>query len=251
MTKFASERDTLKSKFPKMREAPTDQRLGITQPPLQKTYAPDYRLIDLPSPREAAPGPIDLFELIEHRQSRREYSAEPITLAQLSFLLWATQGVKRVVKEGFATMRTVPSGGSRHAFETYLAANRVDGLEPGIYRYLALEHKLLRMSSPPDLHAQLGAACCGQNYVGTAAVVFFWSCIPYRCEWRYSVAAHKTLAQDSGHVCQNLYIACEALGLGTVAIGSYHQETADTLLGLDGADEFVIYAAPVGPRVGV
>ena len=60
------------------------------------------------------------------------------------------------------------------------------------------------------------------------------------------MAAHKTLAQDSGHVCQNLYIACEALGLGTVAIGSYHQETADALLGLDGTDEFVIYAAPVG-----
>jgi SagB-type dehydrogenase family enzyme len=144
----------------------------------------------------------------------------------------------------------VPSGGSRHAFETYLAANRVDGLEPGIYRYLALEHKLIRVSSPPDLPAQLGKACFGQDFAGTAAAVFFWSCIPYRCEWRYAVAAHKTLAQDSGHVCQNLYIACEALGLGTVAIGSYHQETADALCGLDGTDEFVIYAAPVG-RVGV
>ncbi len=250
MTKFANERDTLRSKFPKMRETPADQRLGIAQPPLQKAYAPDSKLIDLPSPREAAPGQIDLFELIERRQSRREYSPEPITLAQLSFLLWATQGVKRVVKDGFATMRTVPSGGSRHAFETYLAVNRVDGLEPGIYRYLAIEHKLICISSPPDLPAQLGAACFGQHYVGTAAVVFFWSCTPYRCEWRYSTAAHKTLAQDSGHACQNLYLACEALGLATVAIGSYHQETADALLGLDGADEFVIYAAPVGPRVG-
>ena len=246
MSRFPSERDFLKSKFPKMREEPTDQRLGLPQPPLQKAYPPDGMLIDLPSPREVALGPTDLFELIERRQSRREYSAEPITLAELSFLLWATQGVKRIVKDGFATMRSVPSGGSRHAFETYLAVNRVDGLEPGVYRYLALEHKLIRVSSPPDLPAQVGKACFGQDYVGTAAVVFFWSCIPYRCEWRYAVAAHKTLAQDSGHVCQNLYIACEALGLGTVAIGSYHQETADALLGLDGADEFVIYAAPVG-----
>ena len=250
MSRFPSERDTLRSKFPKMREEPTDQRLGLPQPPLQKAYAPDALLIDLPSPREVALGPTDLFELIERRQSRREYSDKPITLQELSFLLWATQGVKRIVRDGFATLRTVPSGGSRHAFETYLAANRVDGLEPGIYRYLALEHKLIRVSSPPDLPAQLGKACFGQDYVGTAAVVFFWSCIPYRCEWRYAVAAHKTLAQDSGHVCQNLYIACEALGLGTVAIGSYHQETADALCGLDGTDEFVIYAAPVG-RVGV
>ena len=249
MSRFPSERDTLRSKFPKMREEPTDQRLGLPQPPLQKAYAPDALLIDLPSPREVALGPTDLFELIERRQSRREYSDKPITLQELSFLLWATQGVKRIVRDGFATLRTVPSGGSRHAFETYLAANRVDGLEPGIYRYLALEHKLIRVSSPPDLPAQLGKACFGQDFAGTAAAVFFWSCIPYRCEWRYAVAAHKTLAQDSGHVCQNLYIACEALGLGTVAIGSYHQEMADALCGLDGTDEFVIYAAPVG-RVG-
>lgn len=246
MSRFPSERDTLKSKFPRMREEPTDQRLGLPQPPLQKAYAPDAMLIDLPSPREVAPRQIDLFDLIERRRSRREYSVEPITLAELSFLLWATQGVKRVVRDGFATMRTVPSGGSRHAFETYLAVNRVNGLEPGIYRYLALEHKLIHISSPPDLPAKLGKACFGQDFIGTAAVVFFWSCIPYRCEWRYAVAAHKTLAQDSGHVCQNLYIACEALGLGTVAIGSYHQETADALCGLDGTDEFVIYAAPVG-----
>ncbi|MBP7892926.1 MAG: SagB/ThcOx family dehydrogenase [Firmicutes bacterium] len=246
MSRFPSERDTLKSKFPRMREEPTDQRLGLPQPSLQEAYAPDATLIDLPSPRVTAPRSVDLFDLIERRRSRREYLAEPITLAELSFLLWATQGVKRVVRDGFATMRTVPSGGSRHAFETYLAVNRVDGLEPGIYRYLALEHKLIHISSPPDLPAKLGKACFGQDFVGTAAVVFFWSCIPYRCEWRYSVAAHKTLAQDSGHVCQNLYIACEALGLGTVAIGSYHQETADALCGLGGTDEFVIYAAPVG-----
>ncbi len=250
MNRFPSERDTLRSKFPKMREEPTDQRLGLPQPPLQKAYAPDALLIDLPSPREVALGPTDLFELIERRQSRREYSDKPITLQELSFLLWATQGVKRIVRDGFATLRTVPSGGSRHAFETYLAVNRVVGLEPGIYRYLALEHKLIHVSSPPDLPAKVGKACFGQDFAGTAAAVFFWSCIPYRCEWRYAVAAHKTLAQDSGHVCQNLYIACEALGLGTVAIGSYHQETADALCGLDGTDEFVIYAAPVG-RVGV
>ena len=249
MSRFPSERDTLRSKFPKMREEPTDQRLGLPQPPLQKAYAPDALLIDLPSPREVALGPTDLFELIERRQSRREYSDKPITLQELSFLLWATQGVKRIVRDGFATLRTVPSGGSRHAFETYLAVNRVVGLEPGIYRYLALEHKLIHVSSPPDLPAKVGKACFGQDFAGTAAAVFFWSCIPYRCEWRYAVAAHKTLAQDSGHACQNLYIACEALGLGTVAIGSYHQEMADALCGLDGTDEFVIYAAPVG-RVG-
>jgi SagB-type dehydrogenase family enzyme len=77
-------------------------------------------------------------------------------------------------------------------------------------------------------------------------VTFVWAAIPYRTEWRYGIVSAKLIAQDSGHVMQNLYLAAEALGLGTVAIGAYHQQEMDTLLSVDGTDEFAIYAAPVG-----
>jgi SagB-type dehydrogenase family enzyme len=77
-------------------------------------------------------------------------------------------------------------------------------------------------------------------------VAFIWSCIPYRSEWRYNVAAHKTMLLDAGHLCQNLYLACEAVGCGTCAIGAYNQEAIDEFLGLDGEEEFVVYLAPVG-----
>jgi SagB-type dehydrogenase family enzyme len=65
-------------------------------------------------------------------------------------------------------------------------------------------------------------------------------------EWRYGLAAHKVIAIDAGHVCQNLYLACEAIGAGTCAIAAYDQEAMDDLVGLDGKDEFTIYLAPVG-----
>jgi SagB-type dehydrogenase family enzyme len=65
-------------------------------------------------------------------------------------------------------------------------------------------------------------------------------------EWRYHIDSHKVIAIDAGHVGQNLYLACEALGCGTCAIGAYDQEYFDELLELDGEEEFVIYAAPVG-----
>jgi SagB-type dehydrogenase family enzyme len=65
-------------------------------------------------------------------------------------------------------------------------------------------------------------------------------------EWRYDVAAHKVIALDAGHVCQNLYLACEAVDAGTCAIGAYDQEELDDLLGVDGIEEFAIYLAPVG-----
>jgi SagB-type dehydrogenase family enzyme len=86
----------------------------------------------------------------------------------------------------------------------------------------------------------------GQTFVGEAPVVFLWSCFPYRGEWRYHVAAHKIMLLDAGHLCQNLYLACEAMGCGTCAVAAYDQRLADRLVGVDGADEFVVYLAPVG-----
>jgi SagB-type dehydrogenase family enzyme len=65
-------------------------------------------------------------------------------------------------------------------------------------------------------------------------------------EWRYGLAAHKVIAIDAGHVCQNLYLSCEAIGAGTCAIAAYDQEAMDRLLRIDGKDEFTIYIAPVG-----
>jgi SagB-type dehydrogenase family enzyme len=73
-----------------------------------------------------------------------------------------------------------------------------------------------------------------------------WSAIPYRMEWRYGLAAHKVILLDAGHVCQNLYLACEAIGAGTCAVAAYDQELMDKLLRIDGNDEFVIYLAAVG-----
>jgi len=105
---------------------------------------------------------------------------------------------------------------------------------------------MCRLGEVDDAVARVGEGCNGQNFVGEGAVVFIWSVIPYRTEWRYSHLSHRAIAIDSGHVCQNLYIACAAIGVGTCAIGAFDQARMDTLVGVDGKDEFVIYLAPVG-----
>ena len=160
-------------------------------------------------------------------------------------LLWATQGVRAVVHEA-AVLRTVPSAGCRHPFETYLAVFRVDGLAPALYRYLPLEHALLLEREPEGLDQSLVAATHGQRFVAQAAVCFIWTVIPARTEWRYAEASYKVIALDAGHVCQNLYLACEAVGSGTCAIAAYRQDLMDGLLGVDGDNEFTVYIAPVG-----
>ena len=125
-----------------------------------------------------------------------------------------------------------------------MCVQRVEGLTPGLYRYLALEHKLILLNDDPNLYRQVNEATEDQNYGG--AVIFIWTTIPYRCEWRYSFVAHKIILLDAGHVCQNLYLACEAIGCGTCAIGAYNQEKMDAVLGVDGKDELTVYCAPVG-----
>ena len=240
-------RQFMKSEFAESVHERSDQAKGVPFPPLQKPLPEGKpQLIELPEPDPGILQKAEFHKLLQDRQSKRKYSAEFLSQAELAYLLWSTQGVIQELGRGHASRRTVPSGGARHAFETYLLINRVEELEPGIYRYLPFSHQLYFQEPAENLPGLLTEANLGQKFVGNAAVVFAWSCIPYRAEWRYMEHAHKNLLLDAGHVCQNLYLAVEALGLGTCAIGAYDQAVMDALLELDGEDEYVIYLAPVG-----
>lgn len=229
------------------REKPmSDQSLEKPCPPVQKSPAESAVVIKLPEARVDTLMRNDLFAAIRDRQSRRKFTVSPLTLDELAFLCWSTQGIKKILANGKVTIRTVPSAGARHPFETYIAVNNVTGLKPGVYHYLPVEHSLELCFQIPDQVQQLIGCGVGQRFVGECAACFFWSCIPYRGEWRYSIASHKNMLLDAGHVCQNLYLACEAIGCGTCAIGAYHQEKTDAFLRLDGKDEFVVYLSPVG-----
>jgi SagB-type dehydrogenase family enzyme len=143
-----------------------------------------------------------------------------------------------------ASLRIVPSGGARHPFETYLFVSRVEGLDQGLYRYLPFDHALARVKEMQDFEETLDRALLKHLFGG--AVAFVWTAIPYRSEWKYAFEASRLCLMDAGHLCQNLYLACEALGCGTCAVGAYDQEAMDELLGVDGEEEFTVYAAPVG-----
>jgi SagB-type dehydrogenase family enzyme len=236
----------LKSLGVEEEEYDSHQRKGIPPPPHEKPWPESASLVDLVKPSAMRIGNMPLAKVITQRRSRRKFTDQALTLEELSFLLWSTQGVHAIDKNRVWTRRTVPSGGARHPYETYLIANRVDGLEPGVYRYLPIEHKLLLVNSNPPLPDEVSEACWGQSFVGEGAAVFVWVAIPYRAEWRYSVIAHKGIAVEAGHICQNLYLACEAIGAGTCAILAYDQKAMDALIGVDGEDEFTVYLAPVG-----
>lgn len=225
----------------------TDQSRGKAAPPIEKPFDETLTRISLLSPEQwydCVREP-DLVSAISNRESRRRYSRTPLSLAELSFLLWSTQGVRQVINPAVA-LRTVPSAGARHSFETCLLIRNVQDVDPGLYRFLPLENELLFIRDVEKMERELIIACFGQGFAGAGAVTFVWTTIPYRMEWRYGLSAHRVILMDAGHVCQNLYLACEAIGAGTCAVAAYDQEQMDKLVSVDGYDEFVIYLAPVG-----
>ncbi len=221
---------------------------GTPQPPLELPYPADEPLVDLPEPAEIQVPETGLREVIEKRRTLRRYAEVPLSMHELAFLLWCSQGVQRVTSRP-VTLRTVPSAGARHAFETLLLVNRVEGLAPGLYRYVALEHALLDLKAPPDIAQQLAHACLDQSQITNSAVTFAWAAVAARMQWRYPERGYRYLHLDAGHVCQNLYLAAEAVQCGVCAIAAFDDELTDAALGLDGAEQFTIYLASVGKRM--
>lgn len=224
----------------------TQQALGFPCPPVERPAPEHARRCPLPPPEKLSRyGKLSVFKAILNRKSRRQYGEQPFSLKELSYLLWATQGLRSDLP-GMNCFRTVPSAGARHAFESYVAVERVEGLAAGLYRYLPVHHELVEEFRIDTPAAQIADACYGQGFIADAAVVFVWVAVPARMEWRYGAASYKVMALDAGHIAQNLYLACECLQAGTCAVAAYDQEAMDRLLQVDGEEEFVLYLAPVG-----
>ncbi|WP_018589587.1 SagB/ThcOx family dehydrogenase [Terrisporobacter glycolicus] len=251
MGRYEKERSFLKSNFNEFKNIKTDKMKKLPQPEDVKSYDPNSMIINLPDLSDDIIKKQNIYECIKERRSARFYSDESISLEELSYLLWATQGITGTNKSGM-TYRTVPCSGATHSFETYLFIMNVVGLEKGIYRYLPKEHKLLFMFELEDADKKIDAITLDQPFVPhfakKAAVTFAWSTTPYRSEWKFDISAHKKILIDVGHVCQNLYLAGDSVDAGVCAIGIYDQEGVDNLLQLDGEEEFIIYLAAVGKK---
>jgi SagB-type dehydrogenase family enzyme len=226
----------------------TPEANGVPPPPLELPFDKTKPTLDLPKPEELRVKPVDLRYAIENRRSIRSYSAEELSLEELSWLLWCTQGVKELRKDRPVTLRTVPSGGSRHPFETYLLLNRVKGITPGLYRFLALEHRLLQMRTGLGLSEEIAHACGCQQFIENSAAVFLWSFVPMRSSWRFGAKAYKVLL-EVGHVCQNLYLGAEAVDCGACAIAAYDLEEVHRILDIQDDDQYIVYVATVGKKI--
>lgn len=195
--------------------------------------------VKLPEPRYDSS--ISIEETLLQRRSVRDYTDEPLTLQEVSQLLWAAQGITDP-----GGVRTAPSAGATYPLETYLVVGDVENLTEGVYRYESAEHKLVK-ATDGDWRVELTSAALGQSWVMEGAVSIVFTAIYERTTRRYGDRGIRYVHMEVGHAAQNVYLQAVALGLGTVVIGAFYDDQVAEILKLP-QNEHPLYIMPVGRR---
>lgn len=195
-------------------------------------------MVKLPAPRlESA---VSVEAALSGRRSLREFSsAGPLSLDEVSQLLWAAQGIAH--PEG---LRTAPSAGALYPLEVYVATGRVTGLPAGVYRYRPRGHELHKVADGDRRH-ELARAALEQECIRDGAAVFVLAAVYERTMRKYGERGVRYVHVEVGHAAQNVYLQAEALGLGTVLVGAFRDEAVAKILALR-AGERPLALMPVG-----
>jgi SagB-type dehydrogenase family enzyme len=184
-----------------------------------------------------------LFEVLQSRRSRRNFTREPIAFQDLTQLAWAAQGATARMQH--LLLRTAPSAGALYPVETYLVANRVADFDPGVY-HLNIPDWSLEAVRLGDFGTHIANAALGQEIARDCAVTFCFSIVVERSKWKYKQRGYRYMYLDAGHIGQNLSLAAESLGLGCCMIGAIFDDEVNALIGADGKEETAIYLGCVG-----
>ena len=194
-------------------------------------------VIQLPPPRDD--GNLSLERALAQRRSVRNFAPKPLSMAQISQLLWAAQGITRNGR-----FRTAPSAGALYPLELYLVAGKAKGLEPGVYHYQPHDHALMQTAAG-DLRNELSQTGMGQRALLSAPAVLVVCAVFERVTDKYGQRGDRYVHMESGHAAQNIALQAVALGLASVPIGAFHDAQVQKVLGLSPTFE-PLYLLPVG-----
>ena len=190
-------------------------------------------------PEVVTDGQMSLEKAISLRRSIRTYADQPLSLSDLSQLLWSAQGITN--ERGF---RTAPSAGATFPLEMFVVVNQVEGLNKGIYHYLPVEHELEFLRAD-DVLEPLFRACLSQSMILEAGATLVFAAVFERTTARYGNRGERYVLNEIGHASQNVHLQAAALDLGTVVIGAYRDDEVEDILQL--GDQYrVLYLMPVG-----
>lgn len=197
----------------------------------------DMRATQLPPPRLDSHFSVE--RALRQRRSVRDFSGQPLALADLGQLLWAAQGIT-----GADGLRTAPSAGARYPLELIVVAGNVAGLAPGVYAYAPPAHAL-SLLVPGDRRAALAAAALNQGWIEAAPAMIVFCAVPSRTTRKYGTRGMQYIYIETGHAAQNVFLEAQALGLGAAAVGAFDEtQLARALQLVPGVAP--LYLMPVG-----
>jgi SagB-type dehydrogenase family enzyme len=197
-----------------------------------------YERIALPVP--ASPGARPLADVMAGFRAAPGFAGEPLELAQISRLLYFTNGVTQP-----PILRAAPSAGQLYAGEIYIVAQRVRDLEPGVYYYEPPNHALVPIRPGPRIDAVM-AALERPGHIANVPAVLLLTNVFGRYGWRYANRGYRYALIDTGHIGENLRLAALSAGLVETAPLRFHDERLSGLLGIDGRREAVCAVHAVG-----
>ena len=195
--------------------------------------------IKLPEPRYRSD--VSVEQALKERRSVRSYNDEPLTLEQVSQILWAAQGITD--KRGF---RTAPSGGALYPLDLYVVVGNVNGLDEGIYKYQPGGHSLV-MVQKGDKRAELCDATYNQLFVKDAAVDLVFFSVYERITKKYGERGVRYAHIEVGHAAQNVYLQAVALNLDTVVVGAFRDDEVKKVISGE-ENEDPLYIMPLGKK---
>ena len=198
--------------------------------------------IKLPTP--ILKGKLSIEEAISKRRSFRRFRAQPISLAQLSQLLWSAQGITSTNRR-----RAVPSAGATYPLEIFVVIGEhgIESLAAGIYHYDVDNHSL-SLHTSGDLRQKLADTALGQSFIANCPVDIVVCALHPRTAYRYGRRGERYVHMEVGHVGQNVSLQAVALGLATVMVGAFEDEEVGKTLKLE--DQIKpLYIIPVGKPV--
>jgi len=202
------------------------------------------KMISLPKPDRDDGWP--LWKAIDKRRSLRDFVRKPISLAALSQILWAAQGIS--LKGRDFSLRTNPSAGALYPIEIYVSAQAVESLTAGLYHFLPAA-QALRMKYEGDFGQALADAALNQEFLAEASCILLLTAVFEKTTWKYGARGFRYIYLDAGHIAQNAALAAVSLELGTCPVGAFFDDEINSLLGVNPAKESIVYLLAVGgPR---
>jgi SagB-type dehydrogenase family enzyme len=227
---------------------------GFAQESITKKskQSPEAEIIQLPAPQ--LDSRISVEKAISLRRSVRDYVDVPLSISEISQILWAAQGFTQERKEPprmwnpkyewQGGLRTAPSAGALYPMEIYLLAGNVEGLAKGVYKFIPKNHSLKRITSV-DKRTDLCNAALKQPSIEKAAAVIVMAGVYERTSFKYGERAERYVHIEAGSIAENVYLQGLTLGIGTVIIGAFNDKDVKNVLGLP-EDENPLVIMPLG-----